>query len=99
VHAPGHTPGHLTVSIANGGDRLIYLTDLVHHHGVMLPHPNFHVSLDTDPEAGVRARQDWFSRFVTDRALVAGAHLPFPALGHLRQMNGGATWVPAEWRW
>jgi glyoxylase-like metal-dependent hydrolase (beta-lactamase superfamily II) len=99
LHAPGHTPGHLLVSVAGGGDRFTWLTDLVHHHAIMLPHPQWHVALDTDLDAAANMRQDWLKRFVVARTLVGGSHLPFPALGHVRQVVGGVAWVPVEWQW
>jgi hypothetical protein len=30
------------------------------------------------------------------RRLVAGMHLPFPSIGHVRKERQGYAWVPAE---
>jgi hypothetical protein len=33
----------------------------------------------------------------TDRLLIAGAHLPFPGLGHVGRTSTGYAYVPAHW--
>jgi glyoxylase-like metal-dependent hydrolase (beta-lactamase superfamily II) len=97
--ARGHSPGHLIVAIESGDQRMMYLADLVHHHAIILPHPGWHVALDTDRELGAKARTELFGRLAADRTLVGGAHLPFPALGHLRRSGDGYQWAPIEWAW
>ena len=38
--------------------------------------------------------------FDLDRTLISGAHLPFPALGHVKQVGDNSyEFVPAPWRW
>jgi hypothetical protein len=34
-----------------------------------------------------------------ERTLVAGSHIAFPALGHLRKEVVGYAWVPTIWEW
>jgi glyoxylase-like metal-dependent hydrolase (beta-lactamase superfamily II) len=97
--AAGHTPGHLTVDVTSNGQRFVYLADLAHHHAIVLPHPAWHVALDTDPAAAVRTRKERLARYAFDQTLVGGAHLPFPSLGHLVPAETGVAWAPVEWRW
>lgn len=33
----------------------------------------------------------------TDRLLIAGAHLPFPGVGHIATAPTGYAYVPVEW--
>lgn len=97
--AAGHTPGHLVVSIQSNNERLVYFADLAHHHAIVLPHPAWHVALDTDPAQAVTVRKELLARYAFDQTLVSGTHLPFPSLGHLTPAETGVAWAPVEWRW
>lgn len=100
ILAPGHTPGHLALHIASGSEQLIYVTDAAHHFAVNLPHPDWFVGFDTDPVMAAKSRRMLLTRAAVDRALISGAHLPFPAVGHVRSnRSGGFEWVPSVWEW
>lgn len=99
VGAPGHTPGHSAVGVASGNDHLLYFTDIVHHAGVQMPHPDWHVAYDADPVVAARTRRAVLRQVAADRMLVSGAHLPFPAVGHVRHDGSGFAWVARAWEW
>lgn len=99
IPAPGHTPGHLCVMVDGGGEQLLHIVDLVHHHAVQLPTPEVHVAFDVDPAQGIATRKRILQRAVSERLLLTGAHLPFPSLGHLRAAGDGFEWTPIEWSW
>lgn len=99
VDAAGHTPGHVGLLVHSGDDALLYVTDAVHFAPLQLAHPGWHVAFDVDPVAAAKTRRAILDRAVADRALVAGSHLPFPALGSLRRRDGGFEWEPSIWRW
>ncbi len=98
--APGHTPGHLTLLIDGGASKqLYYITDTCHHYAIMLPHPEYHVGFDTDRELSIQTRKRVFERAAADKLLVAGTHLPFPAVGHVSKSGDGYEYHPAVWTW
>ncbi len=98
--APGHTPGHLTLLIDGGGtDQLYYITDAIHHAAIQMPNPGFHVAFDTDREQAVATRKKILDRASADKLLVAGTHLPFPAVGHVKALTQGYQWYPSYWNW
>jgi glyoxylase-like metal-dependent hydrolase (beta-lactamase superfamily II) len=99
VAAPGHTPGHSAFVIASGKSQLFYITDAAHHVALNMPHPGWHVGFDTDPIEAAKTRRKIFDRAAADRVLVSGAHLPFPALGHVRATGGAFEWAPSIWEW
>lgn len=99
IPAFGHTPGHIAVQVADGQDELIYITDAVHHYAIIMPNPDWHVGFDTDRAAAVKTRRALLDRVATDKVLVSGAHLPFPAFGHVRKVGDGFQWVPSVWEW
>jgi glyoxylase-like metal-dependent hydrolase (beta-lactamase superfamily II) len=99
VAAPGHTPGHSALAIASGASQLFYITDAAHHAYINFPHPDWHVAFDTDPIQAAKSRRALLDRAAVDRVLVSGAHLPFPAVGHVKTQDNGFEWVPTVWEW
>ena len=99
VAAPGHTPGHVGVHVASGSDQLLYITDAVHHFAIVMPNPGWYVGFDTDRDGAVAARRALLDRAASEKLAVSGAHLPFPAVGHVRRKGDGFEWVPTVWAW
>jgi glyoxylase-like metal-dependent hydrolase (beta-lactamase superfamily II) len=100
VDAPGHTPGHVALAIGSGKAQMLYLTDATHHVALNFKHPEWHVAFDADPVIGAKTRKALLDRAASDRTLISSAHLPFPAVGHVRTRTGeGFEWVPEVWRW
>lgn len=98
IAAPGHTPGH-TAYLVDGGaahDLLIW-GDIVHNFAVQFPHPEVAITFDTDSSQAIKTRKRLFSRAARQELWVAGAHLPFPGLGHVRADGDGYAWVPIRY--
>ncbi|MEQ9460373.1 MAG: MBL fold metallo-hydrolase [Phycisphaeraceae bacterium] len=99
IALPGHTPGHLGVMIDSGGETLLYVSDLMHNAKIQMANPTWHVAFDTDPNQAVQTRQQTLDRVAVEKLMIAGAHLPFPAVGHVRAMGAGYEWEPVAWSW
>jgi glyoxylase-like metal-dependent hydrolase (beta-lactamase superfamily II) len=98
IDAPGHTPGHLALLIASGDEQLLHLVDAVHHHLLSFAHPDWEFAFDSDPQQAIATRQRLLDRAAADRLRVFGAHLPFPALGHVRIVaKNRYEHVPEPW--
>jgi glyoxylase-like metal-dependent hydrolase (beta-lactamase superfamily II) len=95
--APGHTPGHTIFVIESGGAQLDVLGDLVHLGAVQLAHPEVTIQFDTDPLAAVTTRRSVLAEASRQRYSVAGAHLPFPGIGHIRTSGRGYAFVPVNY--
>lgn len=89
VTAPGHTPGHLGVSLESDGERFLLLGDAI-THPAQLSEPGWHSMGDVDAALAERTRQDLCARLAEPGVAGVGAH--FPELRHGR-LAGGA-WVP-----
>lgn len=96
---PGHTPGHSFYRVKSKGESIEFWGDIVHFASVQFPKPAIAVVYDFDSDAAVAQRQKQFARLDVSRRLVAGAHLSFPGVGHLRAENRGYTWIPLDYRW
>lgn len=97
VAAFGHTPGHTGFLINSGGKSLLAWGDLVHNHAVQFARPEVVIEFDTSKEQALATRRKIFDEAARDQLWIAGAHLPFPGIGHVRAEGGGYAWVPVEY--
>lgn len=94
---PGHTPGHSAYAVNSEGQQLVLWGDLVHSYAVQFTKPGVTIDFDSDQPQAAASRAKLFQQLAADRALVGGAHLPFPGLGHVRaDSDGSYAWIPAE---
>jgi glyoxylase-like metal-dependent hydrolase (beta-lactamase superfamily II) len=91
IAAPGHSAGHLAISITSEDEELVCLGDVVlaPDH---LEHPAWYTRYDLRPEQSVTSRIRLLDRVATSGALVHGYHFPFPGLGRVRSKG-------RAWRW
>jgi glyoxylase-like metal-dependent hydrolase (beta-lactamase superfamily II) len=96
VDLTGHTPGHIGVRVADSGQSLLMVSDML----FPVVHPaatdvNFLFEQDRAAAQAMRAR--FFPRAAEEGALIAATHLPFPGLGRIVSDNGRWRWVTAAW--
>lgn len=98
VQTPGHTVGHTSYLVSSGDQKLLILGDVVHNHAIQFQQPQVSVDFDFDEKQAVASRLAAFSQAAKQGYLIAGAHLPFPGLGHVYQANNQQfQWVPVEY--
>jgi glyoxylase-like metal-dependent hydrolase (beta-lactamase superfamily II) len=96
IAEPGHTPGHTTYLVESRGRKLLLMGDLIHVAAVQMDHPEVTIRFDSDPKAAYASRRKVFDAAAKNGELVAGAHLPFPGMGHLAVQGKGYRWVPVN---
>jgi glyoxylase-like metal-dependent hydrolase (beta-lactamase superfamily II) len=94
--APGHTPGHTLYAVESKGQKLVFWGDLMEVASVQFVEPTVTIAFDSDAQEAVRQRAPAYAEAAKGRYLVAGAHLPFPGIGHLRSDGRGYSWVPID---
>lgn len=92
----GHTPGHTSYLFSSKAQNLLIWGDIVHSHSVQFLHPEVSIEFDTDQKAAIASRKALFQKAAKAGWGIAGAHLPFPGLGHIRKDSQGYAWVPVE---
>lgn len=97
VPAYGHTPGHSAYQFQSEGQTLLIWGDIVHNHAVQFQRPEVSFDFDTDSQKAMKIRAQLFSDVAKNRWWVAGAHLPFPGLGHLLAEAETYHWIPIEY--
>jgi hypothetical protein len=95
VDTHGH-PGHTAYLVESKGQRLLIIGDVVHSHAVQFARPEVAIEFDSDKKKAVAARKQLFARAAKEKLALAGMHLPFPGLGHVRTEGKGYAWVPVE---
>jgi len=93
---PGHTPGHSFFRVESQGKSVTFIGDIVHVQAVQFPKPQITITYDVDNDAARRQRLAQFHRLAQERAVVAGAHMPFPGIGHVRAEREGFSFVPVD---
>ena len=92
----GHTPGHIALSVASGGEQLLHVSDAV-LYPLHLEHPEWTPVFDMLPEQASASKHRIFNLAAEEVALVFSHHFPpFPNLGHIRKQEQGWRWQPIE---
>ena len=101
VPLPGHTPGHTGYEFSSKGQKILFCGDIVHAQRVQLQHPEVTAVFDIDQNAAAATRLQLLPKLAREDVLIAGPHMPFPALGRLRKEGSGYSWVPVVFtdRW
>jgi len=97
VPTPGHTPGHAGYLFSSAGQQLLVWGDIVHSHAIQFARPEVAIEYDTDSKQAIASRKKIFAEVAKQKLWVAGAHLPFPGIGHVRAEKKGYAWVPVEY--
>ncbi|MDK9707379.1 MAG: MBL fold metallo-hydrolase [Desulforhopalus sp.] len=97
VAANGHTPGHTAFAVQSAEQKLLIWGDLVHAHAVQFAKPGVSIEFDVDQKQAIATRRSIMKAMAASKSLVAGMHLPFPGIGHVRaEGKGSYSWVPVE---
>ena len=93
IPAPGHRSDHTAVELSSGGETLLHIVDSFRHplQGI---HPDWTSLFDSYPAQTVTTAQAMMQRAVEGKALVCGAHLPFPGLVRLVKDGDNYRWSP-----
>jgi glyoxylase-like metal-dependent hydrolase (beta-lactamase superfamily II) len=89
IATAGHSPGHISVLIASGGEQGLLLGDVA-HHPCQMAHLDWSSVVDSDPAQSAATRKEVFSRFADTPTLVIGGHF---SAGHIRRDGSAFRFV------
>lgn len=89
--------GHAGYLFSSAEQQLLVWGDLVHSHAVQFARPEVTIEFDIDNKRAIASRKRVFADVARKKLWVAGAHLPFPGIGHVRAERKGYAWVPVEY--
>jgi len=84
VPTPGHTPGHVSVSIRSEGKEALITGDFV-HHPCQVARPEWGSAYDSDRSAARAQRLAMFGELAESSTLVIGTHFPTPTAGYIKR--------------
>lgn len=90
----GHTAGHHSYVIESEGRRLINMGDVLHHHVLLLRHPEWHNIFDSDRAAGAATRRRVLDMMASSGTQAVMYHFPFPGIGTIARDGQVFTWLP-----
>ena len=93
----GHTPGHTSYVVESRGQTPIVMGDLVLMGALQFASPSLGSAFDADRKAAAEQRLRIFKMAAAGDDWVAGGHLSFPGIGHIRAGEGRYFWTPANY--
>jgi glyoxylase-like metal-dependent hydrolase (beta-lactamase superfamily II) len=94
IATPGHTAGHMALSITSGGEELLHVSDVV-LFPLHLEHPDWLPVFDVSPAQAAASKQSIFDYAAEQHTLVFAHHFPpFPNLGYVTTQAAGWQWQP-----
>ena len=94
IKADGHTPGHTAFAIANGGGKLLVMSDTTNNPLLFARNPTWTAVFDMDGDTAIATRKRLLDMAATDKMQVSFYHAAFPATGHIAKQGGGYDLVP-----
>jgi glyoxylase-like metal-dependent hydrolase (beta-lactamase superfamily II) len=93
LHAPGHTPGHMIVSVYSENEEMLCISDLI-AHSIHIECPSWNMSHEYDPHQSAAVRNRYLKKALTEKLLVFAFHLEFPGLGYVIEGKDSWKWKP-----
>ena len=91
VWTPGHTPGHISVMIASGGERGYVLGD-VSNSLAQAHYTDWCPIFDIDPDTARKTRHTVLDMLEAEGILVSAGHFPDPGFGRFVRVEGRRVW-------
>jgi glyoxylase-like metal-dependent hydrolase (beta-lactamase superfamily II) len=89
---PGHTPGHVSISIRSGGDEALITGDSF-HHPCQMSRSDWCSSADYDRDQGRQTREKLLAQYVDSEVLIIGTHFATPTAGYIKERSEGGYWL------
>ena len=91
LHTPGHTPGHMSVMVASGGERALIQGDVL-IHPAQITEPSWTPLFDGDAETAEATRRTLLDRLEASGDTVVSCHFTKPGFGQIVSVEGRRYW-------
>jgi len=82
--APGHTPGNVVIHARSGGERGLFVGDVL-HHPLQCIKPEWSTRACNDADLSRTTRTKLVEDYADSGTLILPAHFPAPTVGHIRR--------------
>jgi glyoxylase-like metal-dependent hydrolase (beta-lactamase superfamily II) len=90
---PGHTPGHMSVVIEDGGQRLVVGGDVLLNSAISFARPDWRIGSDFDRDRAIMTRKALLDHLAGDKIPLIGFHLAWPGLGAVERSGTAYRFV------
>lgn len=90
---PGHTPGHVSLRLESGGQRLYLLADVL-HGAMQVTEPDWSVAFDIDQAAARETRDKLYPTLMEPNTITAVNHFSGTVFGRIIAGENGRSWEP-----
>lgn len=90
IDTSGHSPGHVSLLLQSGGERLLVGGDALIEPTISFGRPAWPWGPDWDAAKGVAARLRTLDMLATDKVRLLGYHLPWPGLGRVERQTSAS---------
>ena len=94
IATPGHTPGHMSVLVADGGQSLMIGGDVLTHTAISFAQPAWRIGSDVDRDQAVLTRKTLLDQLAADKTPLVGFHLAWPGLGAVERAGPAYRFIP-----
>ena len=94
VETAGHTPGHTSFLVADGGKQLMIQSDVTNVHYLFVRNPGWHAMFDMDGAKAEASRRKLYDQMVADKTMTAGYHWGMPNVGTIAKDGAGYVFTP-----
>jgi glyoxylase-like metal-dependent hydrolase (beta-lactamase superfamily II) len=94
ISTPGHTPGHVSVRITDGGFEAVITGDAI-HSTIQCLRPEWNFVYDHDKDLAATTRRALLELASEADQLLLGSHFPLPSVGRVRMADGAFRWIAA----
>lgn len=91
---PGHTPGHMSFEVSNGGQSAMIIGDAIANDHIAMARPDWPTGSDQDLETGARTRQRLVERLADEEMIAVGFHLSDGGIGRVERTSDGFRFIP-----
>ena len=93
--APGHSPGHVLITLQSKGTEALFIGDIM-HNPIQIHHPKWSSAFCSDPEQARRTRRRVLEQAASKGSLLYPCHFAGPHIGRVAEKAGGFTYLPGR---
>lgn len=93
--APGHSPGHVLITLQSRGTEALFIGDIM-HNPIQIHHPRWSSAFCSDPEQARRTRRRVLEHAASKGSLIYPQHFAGPHIGRVAEKAGGFTYLPGR---
>ena len=91
LHTPGHTPGHMSILVASGGQEALIQGDVL-VHPAQVTEDDWNCHFDYDWPVSTETRRKMLAEVEAQSTPVISCHFPAPGFGTVRRLEGRRYW-------